>query len=129
MTISQNQARDLAEMYLKLSHELGEYRFAKWNEIAPAERQIIENAEWDLLNYSSSFITAAVGIALANMDEDLDAIKRAIGSAREAIKKIEEVKDVMHVTTAIIVLGGAIASRNPSAIAKAAADAIGVAKK
>jgi len=81
-----------------------------------------------LLNYSSDFITSAVGIALQDMQEDLNAISEATTKAKRVIATIDTVKDVLNVTAAVIVLGGAIASQNPAAIASAAGDLFNTAK-
>ena len=128
MPISKEQARDIAKAFLELSHELGSYRFANWNDLTPAQRRQIEDAEWDLLNYSSSFVTTAVGIALTDMESDLKTITDATAKAQKALETIDTVKDVIKVATALVVLGGAIASQNPSTIGSAAKDLFNVAR-
>ena len=129
MPISKDQAREIAKGFLDASHELGTYRFAHWAELTAAERQRIEDAEWDLLNYSSSLVTSAVGIVLADMQNDLKAITGATALAREAIAKIKAVKDILTVSAAFIALGGAIASGHPGAISDAAKAALKAVKE
>ena len=126
MAISKDQARDIAQGFLELSHELGTYRFTNWGTLKPTQRQQIEDAEWDLLTFSSSFATTAVGIALNDMQADLKNINDATAKAKKAIKTVGVVKDVLKVVTALVILGGAIASQNPTAIASAATDGIKV---
>lgn len=125
MPISKDQARDIAKEFLDLSHELGTYRFANWANLTPSQRRQIEDAEWDLLNYSGSFVTTAVGIALDDMDNDLKTISQATSRAKKAVATIKTVKSVINVATAIVVLGGAIASQNPTTILSAAGEALG----
>lgn len=129
MPISKQQARDIAEAYLQLSHALGRYRFDNFATLKPAVRQRIEDAEWDLLGASGTITTKAVGIALHDMQDDLKAIADGTARARKAIETIQTVKDVMEVTAAAVVLGGAIVAQNPGAIASAAADLFSISKK
>jgi len=67
MPISKDQARELAKTFRDLSNQLGDFRFKNWSNLSTGQRQSIEDAEWTLLNYSSDFITTAVGIALNDM--------------------------------------------------------------
>lgn len=129
MPVSADQAREIAKLYLELSHQLGTFRFGNWGRLTAGERRRIEDAEWDLLNYSNSFVTVAVGIVLQDMEKDLAAIEDATKRARKVVQTINDVKAVINVVTSIVTLGGAIMSGNPSAIAKAAVDAVKAAKK
>lgn len=128
MPISKDQARKLAKTFRDLSNQLGDFRFKNWSNLSTGQRQSIEDAEWTLLNYSSDFITTAVGIALNDMQADLKAISDATAKAKKVIATIGTVRDILKVTAALIVLGGAIASQNPSAIASAAGDLFNTAK-
>jgi predicted tellurium resistance membrane protein TerC len=128
MPISADQAREIAREFLEMSHALGSYRFRNWSRLTKSQRQGLENAEWEMLNYSSSFVTAAAGIVLADMAHTLDEIAAATAEAKKAVAAITEVKDVLKVAAALIQLGGAIASRNPAAIYRAAANAAKTAK-
>lgn len=122
MPLTKEQARTISRNFLELSHELGSYRFANWDRLTPSQRQQIESIEWDVLNYSSSFITTAVGITLGNLQDDLRVINEATSQAKKVVATIQEVKDVLQIAAGVVMLGGAIASRNPSAIAGAAQD-------
>lgn len=132
MPISKDQARDIAQAFLDVSHALGKYRFENFDDLTKAERQQIEDAEWDLLGASGSFVTKAVGIALADMENDLKAISDATKKGKKAIGTINKVKAVINVATALVTLAGAITSGNPIAIvtaANAALDTIASATK
>jgi len=124
MPVSKDQARDIAKEFLELSHELGTYRFSNWAKLTSSQRRQIEDAEWDLLNYSGSFVTTAVGIALADMDNDLKTIAQATSRAKKAVAAVKTVKGVINVAAALVVLGGAIASQNPATILSAAGDVL-----
>ena len=127
--VTKDQARELAIAFREISVLLGDLRFANWGSLTAAQRRDLEDAEWTLLNYSSDFVTTAVGIALEELDADLKAIKDATKKAKTVVKKIETVKDVLTVVSGLVVLGGAIASKNPGAIASAAGDLFNQSKK
>jgi len=120
MPITKDQAREWAKTFRDLSVRLGDYRFENWGKLKPDQRRSIEDAEFTLLNYSSDFITTAVGIALQDMKRDLKAIEDGTARAQKVINTIGTVRDVLTVAAAVIVLGGAIASQSPSNIASAA---------
>jgi len=120
MSITRDQARDLAKQFRNLSVQLGDYRFDNWGDLSSARRRDIESIEWTLLNYSSDFLNTAVGLALDDTERDFAAIVRATKRARRAIRQIDRVRDVLKIASALVVLGGAIASQNPSAIVSSA---------
>lgn len=128
MPITKDQARDLAKTFRDLSNRLGDYRFENWAKLSANKRRSIEDVEWTLLNHSSDFITTAVGIVLDDMQRDLKAIADSTAKAKKVIANINAVKDVIKVAGALVVLGGAIASQSPTAIASAAGDLFNTAK-
>lgn len=97
---------------------LGNYRFANWTTLTPAQRQDLENEEWSLLNASSDMTTKAVGLALEESEVNVQHITRSVGKAKLAVKKLEKVSDVIQVATATVALAAAIVSKDPGAIAK-----------
>lgn len=129
MSISADQARDIANTFMNMSHDIGSYRRDNWKRLTETQRQDLEIARLDLLNYGNCLVTDAVGIVLADMEGDLKAISDATAEAKKAVTTIDHVKDVIEVTAALVQLGGAIASKNPAAIAGAAANAFKTAKK
>ena len=113
---SEQQARDLAETFRDLSVQLGDYRFANWATLTPQQRRDIEDSEWTLLNHSSDFITTAVGIQLNNLQSDLKQIEKATKKATQALKTATTVRNVLKVAAALVILAGAVASKDPQAI-------------
>ena len=57
--LTTEEARALAEHFYRISKELGNYRFARWNELTRDERREIESLEWSLLNASADFAASA----------------------------------------------------------------------
>lgn len=118
--VTPSQARDLARKFLELSHTLGQYRFAHWDDLEPGQRKEIEDLEWSLQNMSSDMTTMAVGIVLDDIGGDLKALQDASEKARTALADLHAVANLLTIAAKTVALGGAIVSRNPSAIASAA---------
>jgi hypothetical protein len=122
--LTTKEARALAEQFYRISKELGNYRFARWNELTRDERREIESLEWSLLNASADFAASALDVAL---DDIAPVVKRVAGSARRmksAIRKAKRPRDVLAIAAAAVKLSAAIVSGSPSAIAKALERAI-----
>lgn len=122
MKLTAKQARDLAQSFRSVSVSLGEYRFANWDSLTKAQRDTIEDAEWTLLNYSSDFVTQAVGLTLDDAKGSLKNIQDATAKAQKAVETIKTIKKVVVIVGAVIKLGAAIVSENPSLIASATGD-------
>lgn len=122
MKLNAEQARDMAKTFRCVSVALGEFRFANWDTLTKGQRDILEDREWTLLNYSSDFITQAVGLVLNDVEGSLKNIQDATAKAKEVVEKIKTIKKVIMISGAVIKLAAAIASENPGAVASAAGE-------
>lgn len=128
MPISKEQARELGRAFLDVAHALGTYRFENWSDLTPADRKRIEGEEWDLLTYSSSLTTKAVGVVLDDLKADLALIAAGAAQATKVIGTIRDVKAALKIAAAFVTLGGAIVSGNAVAIATSATAAVAAVK-
>lgn len=122
--LTTEEARGLAEQFYRVSRELGDYRFAHWNELKKDERTEIESLEWSLLNASADFAASTLDITL---DDLAPVVKRVAGSTRRmktAIRNAKRSRDVLAIAAAAVMLSAAIVSGSPSAIAAALERAI-----
>lgn len=122
--LTTEEARGLAEQFYRVSRELGDYRFAHWNELRKDERTEIESLEWSLLNASADFAASALDVTL---DDLAPVVKRVAGSTRRmktAIRNAKRSRDVLAIAAAAVKLSAAIVSGSPSAIAAALERAI-----
>lgn len=117
--LTATQARELARKFLDASTAVGNYRFDNWAKLTKEQRSQLEADAWDLLNFSTSFTTSAVGIALDDVEASAQALVEATEAAKRAIERINNVKQAIGIAAALIQLGGAIVSKDPGAIAKA----------
>ena len=121
--ISKDQARELGRAFLDVAHALGTYRFDCWNDMTAADRKRIEDEEWDLLTFSSSLTTKAVGVVLDDLEGGLATIAAGADRATKVIGTIQNVKAILKLTAAFTALGGAIVSGSAVAITAAIAAA------
>lgn len=119
MKMTTDDAKELAKSFREISVSLGNYKFGNWSNLTEKDRSSIENMEWTLLNYSSDFITQAVGLLLDDATASLTNIQQATAKAKQAIAKIKTVKKVIVISTSVIELAAAIVTKNPVAIATA----------
>jgi hypothetical protein len=98
--------------------------FANWGCANKAQRDTIEVQEWTLLNYSSDFITQAVGLTLDDAKGSLKNIQDATAQAKKAIETIKTVKKVIVMSGTVIKVAAAIVSANRGLIASATVDLI-----
>jgi hypothetical protein len=119
MTLNADQARELACVFRQISVALGDFRFQHWAGLSKEDRDTLENAEWTLLNYSSDFITQAVGLVLDDTQASLARLQQATAAAQQTVATIQDIKKVITLAALAIKLAAALASTDPGAIAGA----------
>jgi hypothetical protein len=117
--LTAKQSRELAEAFYRLSKEIGDYRFARWEGLSRGERQSLEAVEWTLLSASSDFTAGAVDVALEEVTPVLKRVAQATRSMKNAIKKAERADKVLGIASAAVKLTAAIVTGSPAAIAAA----------
>lgn len=118
MALTSDDALELSRQFRELANDLSNYRFSNWQNLTPTQKRDLEDEEWSLLNAASDMTTKAIGLALDESDMNFQTVKRSVGKAKKAIKKLEKVGDVIRVATASVGLAAAIMSKDPGAIAK-----------
>ncbi|MFH0771541.1 MAG: hypothetical protein V1933_02855 [Candidatus Omnitrophota bacterium] len=119
MKLTEEEARQLAKSFRDFSVSLGDFRFGNWADLSEKERKTIEGMEWKLLNYSSDFTTKTVGLILDDAEGSLKSLQQAAGKAKKAIANIKTVKNIIIISTSIMELGVAVASKDPKVVASA----------
>jgi hypothetical protein len=117
--VSANEALELAKGFRDASTKLGDVLYENWASIAPKERDKLRSLEVTLLNLSTDLVTQAVGIVLDDAKAGLKELGAATTTAKKAIAKIENVKKVINVVTALIGLAAAIPTGNIGSIVSA----------
>ncbi len=118
MKLTAQDAHQLAREYHELARRVGDYRFDHYETLTPRKRKDLEDLQWDLLTYSTIMDSTASGILLDEAEGGLDAVLRATRKATTAIKKIDDVRNVLKVGVKLSELAGAFISRDPKSIFK-----------
>jgi hypothetical protein len=108
----------LSKSFRDLSVAIGDFRFANWDALGDANRRLLENEEWSILNASSDMVTKAVGLGLDESDPAAKKVQGATASALKAVKTLKDISKVIGIATATVGLAAAVISKDPGAIAK-----------
>jgi hypothetical protein len=118
MPLTSADALALSKSFRDLSVAIGDFRFANWDALGEANRKLLENEEWSILNASSDMVTKAVGLALDESDPAAKKVQGATASALKAVKTLKDISKVIGIATATVGLAAAVISKDPGAIAK-----------
>ena len=118
MPLTSADALSLSKSFRDLSVAIGDFRFAHWDALSEADRKMLEDEEWSILNASSDMVTKAVGLALDESDPAAKKVQGATATALKAVKTLKDISKVIGVATATVGLAAAVISKDPGAIAK-----------
>jgi len=118
MPLTSADALALSKSFRDLSVAIGDFRFANWDALGEANRKLLEDEEWSVLNASSDMVTKAVGLNLDESDPAAKKVQGATASALKAVKTLKDISKVIGVATATVGLAAAVISKDPGAIAK-----------
>lgn len=120
MRVTSDQLFALSKLLRELSVSIGDYRFSNWDDLKPKQRDVLESAEWSLLNASSDVITYAVGLELDETEWAFNKLQGLIKKAQKTLKTLAQARKAINIATAAVGLAGAIISKNPVAIGQQA---------
>ncbi|MCC7274313.1 MAG: hypothetical protein IT561_16725 [Alphaproteobacteria bacterium] len=127
MKLTSAEAFELAVVFRDAAIAVGDTKIKNWDAMTPKQRKDLEDAEWSLLNAASDMVTMAVGLVLDETQFALARLTGVVGSARKALKRLDDIRKAIKVATALVGLAAAVITRDFGAIAKSAqgvADAI-----
>jgi len=118
MPLTSADALSLSKSFRDLSVAIVYYRYKHWHALSEADRKMLEDEEWSILNASSDMVTKAVGLALDESDPAAKKVQGATATALKAVKTLKDISKVIGVATATVGLAAAVISKDPGAIAK-----------
>ncbi len=124
--LTSEQAFQISQAYYELAVKIGNYRYAKWDDMTPEERQKLGSYENSLLRQSSDFNQKSVVLLLTAPKTQI-AVKNITETTKEltkAVKTLKSINKILGIAAAAFTLGGAIISGNPKAILDAIDEAI-----
>lgn len=123
-TITADQARAIARAFLDASKDLGRYRSIQRAALNADDLRKLEDDEWALLDLANRLETTATGLALGDLQDDVNAIIAATDRVRRVMAEVKEAKAVINLVAALVNLGTSLASQNPLGVASAIADTV-----
>ena len=115
--LSSDDYRRLASQFHDLSVALGKWKFDNWNSVSPVQRNQIDNWQWELLGYSSSFSNMAISVTLEDIQGSLDQLTKATTAAKKAIGNIKTVNKIVAIATSALGVYAAIVAGSPAGVA------------
>lgn len=106
--LSAQDVFDLSKSFHDLSMTLGNFRFANWNELSPAQRADLESKQWNLFNISSDLNARSVVIKAKMLDADIQKIQSCASEMKEAAQKIKDIKHAISIAGKAVAFGGTI---------------------
>ena len=120
MAVTKKSAREIADGFLQSATAIDKYLDKNWGSISRAEYETLSESARTLLRVSAFMTTEAVGLAIADMKNEGDELKKVTSAARRSLAKLESVKSAIRVVAGIVDLATAIMSKDPGAVFKAA---------
>ena len=127
-TLSDDQMQQLAQSFHDISVAIGQVRLdgikAGASLTDPGIVQL-QGYVFSLKNISDNLALQAANLTLQNADQALQQISVATQTADRALDKLARIDKAVQIASAVIVLGAAITTRDPSQIISAAKSVVG----
>ncbi len=121
MTLTADDARKLADLFLDTAKKVDDYLDAQWEtkSIGRAEYETLSESAKTLLRLSSFMTTNAVGLSIVQMQDDSAELKDVVKKANRSLGKLKKVKAVIRLVAGVADLAVAITAKDAKATWKA----------
>lgn len=120
--LSKDQAYAIADSLAQASSAVLELRIRSNNTLQPEERALLEQYEHHLDQMVALFRAYGIRLIAAGAEQARKDIDTAIANGKAQLQHITHIKASIAAAARLVNLGAAILSRDPFAIAEAAAD-------
>ena len=110
------QANALANDFLGLAQAIGNFRYDNWNEMSKTQNQQLGKMQWSILNYGEDILALSTALAMDDVQASLNKINDTTLEIMSTIQQLKNIQKVINVAGAIIAFGGAVISKDSSAI-------------
>ncbi len=114
--LTSTQASALSNDFLGLAQAIGDFRYDNWNNMPQAQNQQLSNLQWSILNYGEDVLALSTVLVLDDVQTSLDQINEITVEIKTTIQQLKDVQKAIGLASAIVTFGGAIISKDPSAI-------------
>lgn len=119
MKLNDQDAQVLATTFRDAGKSVGDFLYAGWNDLLPADRNNLGQMFVTLKNSASYLTTRAIGIDIDEHQASLADLSGAVREAEGAFQDIADANKAIVVTTALIALAAAIPTGKNETIATA----------
>lgn len=122
MSNTADQARELAALFSQMADTVDAYRTQHFSELSLQDRVRLEEKIQQLEDIHDRFEALAIGDTLQAIQTDLNQITAVTTQAKDSLKRLETVRQIIGVVSAAAELGADIASGDYGAIPQAIED-------
>ena len=116
MSLTTEQAREIADAFLEAGDAVDEYLDANFNQISRAEYEFLNESFKTLMRVSTFATTAAVGLAIDAMQDPATELKNVIEQTKQKIEKMQAVGRVIRFVAGLTDLAAGIMAKDPKAV-------------
>ena len=117
--LTAQQANDLANQFLALAQAIGDFRYNHWNDLSKAQHHRLASQHWSVLNYGEDILALSTALIMDDVSSSLGSIKTITGQIKSTLGTLKDIQKGIDITAVIVMLGAAIISQSPIAIAGA----------
>lgn len=122
MTLTSEQVKELSRQFFSIVTSLGSYRETHWEELSKSEHQTLSKLQRTIYNYSDDLLSLASVLKLKEVTNELEEMNLVTERVNQALKRAQQVEDVISIAAKVVMLGGAVVSQSPLAIISSLAD-------
>jgi hypothetical protein len=114
--LTEDQARALADEFLKASEAVSDYRSQAGQRLSSDDVLALKSLEHKLANQSDDLTAVAIKLTLQDLQQTVAQIVKITSQAREAIATLNDVRRAISIAANLVALGEAIAAGNPGGV-------------
>ena len=115
--LTAQQANELADNFLAMAQEIGEYRYQHIANLSETQNQRIKELHSKALDYADEFYTLSATLVMNDIQTSLDKIHDITTQIKATYKQLQNVQKAIDIAASIVTLAASIVSKNPQEIA------------
>ncbi len=116
MSITAEQARTIADVFLEASKSVDEYLDENFNKIDRPEYEFLNESFKTLMRVATFATTVAVDLSIDALEDPVTELKTVIERTKEKIRVLQNIGRVIRLVAGLTDLAGGIMARDPRAI-------------
>jgi len=117
--LNATQASELARHFLALAQAIGDYRYRNWKKLSKKDNQQLADFQWSVLNCGEDMLANSTTLVLDDVKNSLGKIEDLTVKVESTLASLAKIQTIINCAAAIVILGGAVISKNPGTITSA----------